>query len=211
MFDNGCEWIRCDFHLHTRKDKEFKYIGEDNSFINDYADKLENENTCCKFDLDTLLVELEKLNKDYFIVFAYIAQRSRLIEECGGSRLTSLAQNHEFKKRVLGLQKLRTFDNKEKIKNWFGYEIAFVEDPDPKKIEEIEKGQLCYVKIEEYTFNSLKFSLQDYKNRISNEKKKINHGYINSILFKGGKLDSIKILFSNELNILIGIRGSGKS
>jgi uncharacterized coiled-coil DUF342 family protein len=294
MFDDGCEWIRCDFHLHTRKDKEFKYTGEDNSFVSDYVAKLEsenikigvitnhnkfdlqeykalkktanrkdifilpgvelsvkdgkngihtlivfnpedwikngenhidsfltaafqgidnreNENTCCNFDLNTLLVELEKLNKDYFIVFAHIEQRSGLIEECGGGRLTSLAQNHEFKKRVLGLQKLRTFDNKEKIKNWFGYEIAFVEGSDPKKLDEIGKGQLCYVKIGEYTFNALKFSLQDYENRISNEKPKINHGYINSISFKGGKLDSIKIPFANELNTLIGIRGSGKS
>ena len=40
MFDNGCEWLRCDFHLHTRKDKEFQYLGEDNSFINDYVSAL---------------------------------------------------------------------------------------------------------------------------------------------------------------------------
>ena len=32
----------------------------------------ENENTCCNFDINTLLVELGKLNKDYFIVFAHI-------------------------------------------------------------------------------------------------------------------------------------------
>lgn len=294
MFNNGCEWIRCDFHLHTRKDKEFKYTGKDNSFINEYVNKLENENisigvitnhnkfdlqeykalkksankkdifilpgvelsvkdgkngvhtlivfnpedwiingenhiesfltsafqginnrenenTCCNFDLNTLLVELEKLNKDYFIVFAHIEQRSGLLEECGGGILTSLAQNHEFKKRVLGLQKLRTLDNVEKIKNWFGYEIAFVEGSDPKKIDEIGKGKSCYVKIGEYSFNSLKFALQDYKNRISSKEIKINHGYINSIAFKGGKLDSVRIPFSNGLNTLIGIRGSGKS
>lgn len=294
MFDNGCEWIRCDFHLHTRKDKEFKYTGEDNLFVSDYVNKLEsekikigvitnhnkfdlqeykalkkvankkdifilpgvelsvkdgkngvhtlivfnpedwikngenhidsfltaafqgisnreNENTCCNFNIDTLLVELEKLNKEYFIVFAHIEQRSGLIEECGGGRLISLAQNHEFKKRVLGLQKLRTFDNKSKIKYWFGYEIAFVEGSDPKKLDEIGKGKLCYVKIGEYSFSALKFSLQDYENRISNEEPKINHGHIQSIAFKGGKLDSIKIPFSNELNTLIGIRGSGKS
>lgn len=294
MFNNGCEWLRCDFHLHTRKDKEFKYTGKDNSFINEYVDKLENENisigvitnhnkfdlqeykalkksankkdifilpgvelsvkdgkngvhtlivfnpedwikneenhiesflisafqginnrenenTCCNFDLNTLFVELEKLNKDYFIVFAHIEQRSGLLKECGGGILTSLAQNHEFKKRVLGLQKLRTLGNIEKIRNWFGYEIAFVEGSDPKKIDEIGKGKSCYVKIGEYSFNSLKFALQDYKNRISSKEININHGYINSIAFKGGKLDSVRIPFSNGLNTLIGIRGSGKS
>ena len=294
MFENGCEWVRCDFHLHTMKDKEFKYEGEDNSFIKDYIYKLENEkikvavitnhnkfdlgeykalknkankkeililpgvelsvkdgknglhtlivfnpdewfengenhidnfltaafqginnreneNACCNWDLDTLLVELEKLNKDYFIVFAHIEQKNGLIEECGGGRLQSLAEKHEFKKRVLGLQKLRTNDNKIKIKNWFGYEIAYVEGSDPKEIDEIGKGKECYVKIGEYSFNSLKFSLQNYEDRVSNEKMKINHGYIESISFQGGKLDKIQIPFSNELNTLIGIRGSGKS
>ena len=294
MFENGCEWVRCDFHLHTRKDKEFKYEGEDNSFIKDYICKLEdenikvavitnhnkfdlgeykalkniankkeililpgvelsvkdgkngvhtlivfnpdewvkngenhidsfltaafqginnreNENTCCNWDLNTLLVELEKLNKDYFIIFAHIEQKNGLIEECGGGRLQSLAKKHEFKKRVLGLQKLRTNDNKTKIKNWFGYEIAYVEGSDPKEIDEIGKGKKCYVKIGEYSFNSLKFSIQNYENRVSNEKMKINHGYIDSISFQGGKLDKIQIPLSNELNTLIGIRGSGKS
>ena len=28
MFDNGLEYIRADFHLHTKKDKEFKYKGD---------------------------------------------------------------------------------------------------------------------------------------------------------------------------------------
>lgn len=34
------EWVRADFHLHTRKDKEFKYSGEENSFIKEYVEKL---------------------------------------------------------------------------------------------------------------------------------------------------------------------------
>ena len=29
MFENGSEVVRVDFHLHTRKDREFKYSGED--------------------------------------------------------------------------------------------------------------------------------------------------------------------------------------
>lgn len=294
MFDNGCEWIRCDFHLHTRKDKEFKYTGEDNSFVSDYVNKLEsekikigvitnhnkfdlqeykalkktakkkdifilpgvelsvkdgkngvhtlivfnpedwikngenhiesflisafqginnreNENTCCNFDLNTLFVELEKLNKDYFIVFAHIEQRSGLLKECGGGILTSLAKNHEFKKRVLGLQKLRTLENIEKIRNWFGYEIAFVEGSDPKNISDIGKGETSFIKIGEYSFAALKFALQDYESRVLRDLPICNHGYIKSASFKGGRLDSVKIPFSSELNSLIGIRGSGKS
>ena len=40
MFEHGLEWVRADFHLHTRKDKEFKYSGEENSFIKEYVEKL---------------------------------------------------------------------------------------------------------------------------------------------------------------------------
>ncbi|MDY5778892.1 MAG: hypothetical protein SPK04_02880 [Succinivibrionaceae bacterium] len=43
MFEQGLEWIRADFHLHTRKDKEFRYSGEDNSFVKEYIDKLFSE------------------------------------------------------------------------------------------------------------------------------------------------------------------------
>lgn len=43
MFEHGLEWVRSDFHLHTRKDKEFKYSGEENSFIKEYVKKLVSE------------------------------------------------------------------------------------------------------------------------------------------------------------------------
>lgn len=38
------EWLRADFHLHTRADREFKYVGEDNSFVSDYVTALEKAN-----------------------------------------------------------------------------------------------------------------------------------------------------------------------
>lgn len=294
MFDNGCQWVRCDFHLHTRKDKEFKYSGENNSFVTEYISCLknknikigvitnhnkfdldeykalrkagrkqdifilpgvelslsegrnavhtliifnpedwiqngenhidnfliaafqgihnrENENTCCNYNLSNLLTELERLNKDCFIVFAHVEQNSGLIKECGGGKLSSLASSHLFKKRVLGLQKLRTSDTREKIKDWFGYEVAFVEGSDPKKLEEIGKGRSTYIKIGDYSFNALKYALQDYESRVSSELPQIDHGYINSVSFEGGKLDKVTIPLSNELNTLIGVRGSGKS
>lgn len=44
MFENGTKWIRADFHLHTKSDKEFLYSGEDDRFINDYLNKLKEEN-----------------------------------------------------------------------------------------------------------------------------------------------------------------------
>lgn len=44
MFKNGSEWIRADFHLHTKADKEFSYNGEDDRFISEYIEKLKQEN-----------------------------------------------------------------------------------------------------------------------------------------------------------------------
>src|SRR6202521_3942502 len=39
-FANGSAWLRADFHLHTRADKEFSYDGEENVFVAAYVDRL---------------------------------------------------------------------------------------------------------------------------------------------------------------------------
>jgi predicted metal-dependent phosphoesterase TrpH len=44
MFQNGSIWLRADFHLHTRADREFLYSGADNDFVNDYVNKLVEQN-----------------------------------------------------------------------------------------------------------------------------------------------------------------------
>lgn len=40
QLQNGAEWVRADFHLHTKADKEFEYNAE--TFEKDYADALNN-------------------------------------------------------------------------------------------------------------------------------------------------------------------------
>jgi len=42
LFTYGSTWLRADFHLHTKADKEFKYTGEDNSFVTDYVSDLKS-------------------------------------------------------------------------------------------------------------------------------------------------------------------------
>lgn len=39
-FQNGSTWLRADFHLHTKKDNEFVYNGQENDFISLYINKL---------------------------------------------------------------------------------------------------------------------------------------------------------------------------
>ena len=43
VFTSGNEWLRVDFHLHTRADKEFSYGGDENDFVNQYVSKLKSE------------------------------------------------------------------------------------------------------------------------------------------------------------------------
>jgi len=40
LFSHGSQWIKGDFHLHTRADKEFTYNDEDNDYLNNYAKAL---------------------------------------------------------------------------------------------------------------------------------------------------------------------------
>ena len=41
MFGQGAQWVRADFHLHTRADRAFKFTGDDNTYISRYVDALE--------------------------------------------------------------------------------------------------------------------------------------------------------------------------
>lgn len=295
MFESGLSYIKSDFHLHTHKDKEFIYSGEQNSFVEDYVSRLkqaginlgvitnhnkfdkdeynairkaakkenifilpgveltvkegsngihtlivfnhddwlsngdnhiqtfltsafatisnpENRNTKCTFDLKKVVETLDAYNRDYFIVFAHVDQNSGLFSECSGGLLESLSSIASFKKRVLGLQKATMLKNIEQFRKIFGYLPALVEGSDPKSIEDIGKGSKhTYLKIGEFSYSAVKFALQDSSNRLFNFVPDIKHGYIESLVFQGGKFDGQKILFSPELNTLIGIRGSGKS
>lgn len=41
LFEHGAQWVRADFHLHTRADKEYRYDGDGDRFIAAYIDALE--------------------------------------------------------------------------------------------------------------------------------------------------------------------------
>lgn len=76
MFLNGCELVRADFHLHTRKDKEFKYSGEDNAFVSSYVKALKEQDIQIgvitnhnKFDLqEYTALRKEAAKNDIFIL-----------------------------------------------------------------------------------------------------------------------------------------------
>ena len=70
LFTNGSTWLRADFHLHTKADKEFKYVDEENSFIKNYIEKLSSKNIHVgvitnhnKFDLNEFVALKKKAAK----------------------------------------------------------------------------------------------------------------------------------------------------
>ena len=172
----------------------------------------ENENTRCKYDLPGVLEKLEQYNSDYFIVFAHIEDRSGFLKECDGGLIRTLAANPRFKKRVLGLQKVRTRDKIAIAESHIGYKLPYLEGSDCKNIDMIgkEKG-FSYIKLGDFSFAALKFALQAHSDRVFNEEIIRNYSYIKEVAFEGGLLDGTIIGLSPELNTFIGIRGSGKS
>lgn len=298
IFKHGSAWLRADFHLHTWADKEFKYAGEENSYVADYVAGLEaagiqlgviaNHN---KFDKDEfkalrkkakkkdihllpgvelsvndgsngihmlivfsdqwlgngndyispiittmfpgkadveyqhengrsdknilqVVEELEKTSRDYFLVFTHVEQKSGLWSEMSGGKLGDFSdKRYEIVcKRTLGFQKVRTWDDRDKVKGWLGdWYPAEVEGSDCKSIAEIGKGEKGFIKLGAFTFDAVKFALIDKDARVCKAPVKHSHSYIQSIRFEGGTLAGHVLHFSPELNTMIGIRGSGKS
>lgn len=301
LFQNGATWLRADFHLHTKADKEFKYDGDENSFVSAYVealskagitigvitnhnkfeadefkalkkaarkqaifllpgvelsvndgangihtlvvfsdewlvngqdyinqflniafegktpDQYENENARSTLGLIETIKKLEGYHKDFFLIFAHVEQKSGLWNELDGGRLQELGGNELFRRRALGFQKVRTHDKSDskcrvKVKSWLDRSYpAELEGCDAKKLEDIGKGKACYLKIGAFSFDSVKFALIDFESRVKDAPPSYQHSHIRHIHFEGGTLAGQTIRFSPELNVLIGIRGSGKS
>ncbi len=296
VFHSGATWLRADFHLHTKADKEFRYDGEENSFVNDYVaglkakdirvgvitnhnkfdtsefkalrkkarkeeifllpgvelsvndgangihtmvifndewladgqdyinqflnvafegktpNQYEQENGRSSLDLLTTLKKLEGYHKDFMVVFAHVEQSSGLWNELDGGRLQEIGQNKIFRRRCLGFQKVRTRDERDKVKNWFSdWYPAEVEGSDCKNIDGIGNGDPCYLKLGAFSFDAVKFALVDKDSRVAVNPVQHGHSRIQNIRFTGGTLAEKQIQFSPELNTMIGIRGSGKS
>ena len=172
----------------------------------------ENENGRSNHDLNDTVRELNKFNRDYFLVCAHVEDRSGLWKELDGGRRGELARYEPFRERCLGFQKVRTHDLRTVVKDQMvGCYPAEVEGCDCKSVEQIGKGQTTYLKIGAFTFEAIKFALLDHSNRVATELPKREHSFIREVAFEGAKLDGTALHFSPQLNTFIGIRGSGKS
>ena len=214
--------------IHTLVVFSDKWLEEGKDYINQFLNvafegktpsNYEQENGRSSLSLLETIKKLEGYHRDFFLVFAHVEQNSGLWLELDGGRIKDLGANEMFRRRALGFQKVRTHDgagkdrpSRTKVQEWLnGWYPAEVEGSDPKSIEEIGKGQPCFMKLGELTFEALKFALLDYPDRVVAMPATHKTSHIRSIHFEGGVLDGKTLRFSPELNALIGIRGSGKS
>ncbi|MCU0287152.1 MAG: AAA family ATPase [Acidobacteria bacterium] len=184
------------------------------------ANEYQHENGRSEKNILQVVEELDKNSRDYFLIFAHVEQRNGLWKEMSGGKLSDFHQKRYeiVKRRTLAFQKVRTYDAKDgvcrtKVKDWLGnWYPAEVEGSDCKSIDDIGNGKFTFLKIGDFTFEAVKYALIDYENRVSKEAHiKYPHSHIKSISFEGGILKGNVIDFSPGLNVLIGIRGSGKS
>jgi energy-coupling factor transporter ATP-binding protein EcfA2 len=108
---------------------------------------------------------------------------------------------------------VRTRDKREKVKGWLGaWYPSEVEGSDPKAMDQIGRGEQTFIKIGAFTFEAIQFALKPGADRLSDKAiQRQAHSWVRSISFEGGILDGNRIDLSDEMNCLIGIRGSGKS
>lgn len=96
IFENGAIWLRADFHLHTKADKEFDYKGNENDFCRLYVEQLKSQNINVG-----LITNHNKFDKNEFV-----ALRKKALKEGIG-----LFAGVEFSLRE-GIHILIAFDDK---------------------------------------------------------------------------------------------------
>ncbi len=181
--------------------------------------QFQNENGRSDKNILQVVEELEKIGRDYFLLFAHVEDSKGLWSEMAGGKLSDWTEKRydAVRGRTFGFQKVRTHEVPErpcrtKVKHWLGdWYPAEIEGSDPKKLEELGKGESCYLKLGALSFEAVKFALTDQTDRVAKKVERYKHSHIKSIHFEGGTLSKKTIHFSPELNTLIGIRGSGKS
>jgi len=206
-------------HMLVLFHHDWIYNQENTDYINSLLNvtfagqsNFENENGRSNHDLIETIRELDKFDRDYFLICAHVETDNGLWGGLSGGRLGELGESELFRERCLGFQKVKTRDKREQVKEWLkDWYPAELQGCDCKSIDDIGKGSSTFLKIGAYTFESVKFALLDQENRVSNQPPALTHSYIKSIAFEGDKLNDRSINFSPELNTFIGIRGSGKS
>ena len=173
----------------------------------------ENSNARSNHDLLETLRELGKFERDYLLIFAHVEEKNGLWGALGGGRITRFGESDLCCFHTAAFQKVRTRERREKVKGWLGgWYPSEVEGSDPKTMDEVGRGEPTFIKIGAFTFEAVQFALKPGAERLSDKAVRGQaHSWVRSLNFEGGIFDGKRVDFSDQMNCLIGIRGSGKS
>jgi len=110
LFKNGNIWLKADFHLHTKADKEFVYEGEENDFVKSYVMKLKEN----KIDIG-VITNHNKFDKNEFKALKKEALKEEIFLLAGVELSVNDAAN--------GIHCLIVFD----YENWIVNDTNFIE------------------------------------------------------------------------------------
>jgi len=175
----------------------------------------DNNNARSNHDLLGTIQELERFQRDYMLIFAHVDAANGLYGPGGleGGRIQELGRNELFRLRTAAFQKVRNRDLNQKVRAWLGdWYPSEVEGSDPKAISEVGRGEKTFIKVGAFTLEAVQFALKPGADRVApSMPTRQPHSWVKSVRFEGGILDGKRFDFSDQLNCLIGIRGSGKS
>lgn len=210
--------------IHTLVVFDPKNLTADNDFISRFLNgvfpggrPVEGSATNC--NLPDCITRLEELGQSYFIIFAHVESDNGFLSDLTKTALKPIFESigrDTWERRILGFQGVKSGQKWIEQKLPEGMPIpAFVEGSDPEcSIEQVgRKDQgMCFLKVSELSFHSVRFALRDHVLRVSLHKPTAPLGpRIHTIWISGGKRGIASYYLSDNLNTLIGSRGSGKS
>ncbi len=201
---------------------------ENEDFINRFLDngfphtaKRESENSACQWTLSQAIEKLDnhrKNGRDSFVILAHVDDAKGAFKEMKGGLASHF--NPLFERTVLAVQKSRSRDNWDKMRQWVNKDWvpAKVEGSDCKSLETVgrahaegDEDRQCYLKLGAFSFQAVRLALVMKEQRVAENLPEHQAAYIRSVTFRGGLLDGRTLFFNPDMNNFIGIRGSGKS
>jgi ABC-type Mn2+/Zn2+ transport system ATPase subunit len=183
----------------------------------------DNNPVHCNLNLDATIEKLDELKCHYFIILAHTNTNCGFFKELKGGRIMYFLKKGHFRKQIVACQNTNESTRSTFLKSWvkdvatetgkdeISFIPAFILASDPKKIEEVG-ARYSNIKIGDYSFDAVKFSLMNPELRIRDEIPQIDYPYIKKLHVKTDKaMSEIDIYLNPDMNNLIGIRGSGKS
>lgn len=199
-------------------------LASDNDFIARFLDGVfpsgrPEEGSATTGDLADCIERLEALKQSYFIVFAHVESDNGLLNDMTKTALQPIYEligKETWERRVLGFQGVKS------DLHWIAQKLpegmpipAFVEGSDPEtSIEQVGRDDhgICFLKVSELSYHSVRFALRDHILRVRRDIPVApTKPRIHTIGINGGKRGAAFYNLSDNLNSLIGSRGSGKS